>query len=402
MASTYSAKLRTELPALGDQAGSWDQTNNRNIGTILEDGIAGTASHSTAGAVDTTLSALNGVSDEARMATIKLTGVLTGSHNVICPLVSKQYLVINNTTGAFTVTFKGVTGTGVVCPQGSYMHLYCDGTNVTNQLTNTTLIAPVLGAATGTSLAVSGQLTSTIATGTAPLVVASTTVVANLRAATAVSADSATTATTATTATNLSGGSVVATTISGSTISASGLITANVGVSTTTLSMSVASTLAATLAVTPTNTGTTALIGSSTGGVGVYGTSATNAAVYGNSGSAAGVYGLSNSGYGVVGSSLQSAGRVRFPFTGALGGDYTVPADSYTLLFTSFGTVTLPSAASYPGVIYRIVLSSPVNTFTVVSATANVRNYEAMLTATILPAPGAQLIQSTGGEWVFV
>jgi|GEM_PF-1903856 len=55
-----------------------------------------------------------------------------------------------------------------------------------------TLTTPVIGAATGTSLSVSGQLTSTVATGTAPLVVSSTTEVANLKAATA---------------TNLSGGS---------------------------------------------------------------------------------------------------------------------------------------------------------------------------------------------------
>jgi hypothetical protein len=49
--------------------------------------------------------------------------------------------------------------------------------------TSPTLVTPVLGAATGTSLSVSGQLTSTVATGTAPLVVTSTTPVANLNIA---------------------------------------------------------------------------------------------------------------------------------------------------------------------------------------------------------------------------
>jgi hypothetical protein len=51
--------------------------------------------------------------------------------------------------------------------------------------TSPTLVTPVIGAATGTSLSVSGQLTSTVATGTAPFVVSSTTQVANLNAATA-------------------------------------------------------------------------------------------------------------------------------------------------------------------------------------------------------------------------
>lgn len=66
-----------------------------------------------------------------------------------------------------------------------------------------TLTTPVIGAATGTSLSVSGQLTSTVVTGTSPLVVSSTTEVANLKAATATLATSATSATTAT---NLAGG----------------------------------------------------------------------------------------------------------------------------------------------------------------------------------------------------
>jgi hypothetical protein len=48
-----------------------------------------------------------------------------------------------------------------------------------------TLTTPNIGAATGASLSVSGQLTSTVSTGTAPLVVTSTTQVANLNAATA-------------------------------------------------------------------------------------------------------------------------------------------------------------------------------------------------------------------------
>lgn len=70
------------------------------------------------------------------------------------------------------------------------------GTTGTNKIvldTSPTLVTPVIGAATGTSLSVSGQLTSTVATGTTPLVVSSTTLVPNLYVARAVLADSATT-----------------------------------------------------------------------------------------------------------------------------------------------------------------------------------------------------------------
>lgn len=76
-------------------------------------------------------------------------------------------------------------------------------------ITSAALVTPNIGVASGTSLGLTStlsatQVTSTVATGTPPLVVASTTLVANLHAATA---ELATTATTATTATNLSGGS---------------------------------------------------------------------------------------------------------------------------------------------------------------------------------------------------
>lgn len=59
--------------------------------------------------------------------------------------------------------------------------------------TSPTLVTPVIGAATGTSLSVSGQLTSTVSTGTAPLVVSSTTQVSNLYASRAALADTVTT-----------------------------------------------------------------------------------------------------------------------------------------------------------------------------------------------------------------
>ncbi len=67
------------------------------------------------------------------------------------------------------------------------------GRYTTDTLYNKSLITPNIGAATGDSLNVTGQLTSTVVTGTAPLVVSSTTQVPNLYVARAVVADSATT-----------------------------------------------------------------------------------------------------------------------------------------------------------------------------------------------------------------
>jgi hypothetical protein len=85
-----------------------------------------------------------------------------------------------NLTGA-------VTSTGNTTSLGSFTSANLatalsdeTGTGVAVLATSPTLVTPVIGAATGTSLSVTGQLTSTVATGTAPLVVTSTTPVANL------------------------------------------------------------------------------------------------------------------------------------------------------------------------------------------------------------------------------
>ena len=97
--------------------------------------------------------------------------------------VSNQFLTSISTSGvpasaqpSASDLSNGVTGSGAVV-----------------LATTPTLVTPVLGAATGTSLSVSGQLTSTVTTGTAPLVVSSTTLVANLKSATAGNADTVTT-----------------------------------------------------------------------------------------------------------------------------------------------------------------------------------------------------------------
>jgi hypothetical protein len=131
MPSTYSPLLRTELLATGEQAGTWGIAVNTIHGTILEAAIAGTATIVLpAGTADYSLTALNGVADEARSAVLNITATITANRNVICPSLSKQYLVYNATSGAFTVTLKTLAGTGVVLPQGAYTLVYCDGTNV--------------------------------------------------------------------------------------------------------------------------------------------------------------------------------------------------------------------------------------------------------------------------------
>lgn len=129
MPSTYSNRLRLELIATGEQSGTWGDTTNTNLGTLLDQAIAGVATITMSDA-NYTLTTADGATDEARQAVIVLTGTLSASRNVICPDKQKVYIVKNSTTGGFSIVFKTSAGTGVTVANGITVIVYCDGTNV--------------------------------------------------------------------------------------------------------------------------------------------------------------------------------------------------------------------------------------------------------------------------------
>ena len=65
------------------------------------------------------------------------TGALTGNIAVIFPHNPGAWRITNNTTGAFTLTVRPPTGSGVVIPQGVTMDVIGDGTNITPRLAPT-------------------------------------------------------------------------------------------------------------------------------------------------------------------------------------------------------------------------------------------------------------------------
>lgn len=126
MASTYSTSLKIELPANGDQSGTWGTTVNNNCGTLLEQAIAGVRSITMANA-NYTLSNLNGLSDEARNAVLVVGGTNSEIRSVIAPAVSKQYIIKNDTSGGFAIIIKTSASTGVSIANGATLTVYCDG-----------------------------------------------------------------------------------------------------------------------------------------------------------------------------------------------------------------------------------------------------------------------------------
>ena len=135
MASSYSTDLKLELMVTGENAGTWGTKTNTNL-NLLQQAIAGYQAVSIAGGAQTTALAMTDATiSNARNAVIELTGTITGNQIVTIPDgIEKTYTVYNNTSGAFTVQFKTVSGTGPTfstVDKGIKL-VYSDGTNVTD------------------------------------------------------------------------------------------------------------------------------------------------------------------------------------------------------------------------------------------------------------------------------
>lgn len=128
MASTYSSRLRIELIGTGEQSGIWGDTTNTNLGTLIEEAIAGVVTITMADA-NYTLSEADGATDESRQAVLVLTGTLSAGRNVIAPAEQKVYIIKNSTTGGFATTIKTSGGTGYAVGNGKTVLVYCDGTD---------------------------------------------------------------------------------------------------------------------------------------------------------------------------------------------------------------------------------------------------------------------------------
>ena len=151
MASTYSTNLGIELIGTGEQSGTWGTTTNTNLGTLLEQSIAGYATQAVTDGSPTVLTIANGASSTGRNAVISLTGALTAARVVEVPAKTKMFVFSNDTTGGFAVTVKVSGQTGVSIPAGSKSIVYCNATDVVQIAPFPLTIA--LGGTGGTTIA---------------------------------------------------------------------------------------------------------------------------------------------------------------------------------------------------------------------------------------------------------
>jgi hypothetical protein len=209
MASTYTP-LGVELQATGENAGTWGTKTNTNL-QIIEQISGGFTQQSIAGGAQTTTLSVSDGSTGAVLShrMIEFTGTITGNQIVTIPLdVQTFYFLRNSTSGAYTVQFKYVSGSGdsftfSATDKGDQLIFASanDGTNPdiitlafgagdvtltgTETLTNKTLTSPKIGTSildtngnelfllTATSSAVNELTYANAATGNAPSFTAS-------------------------------------------------------------------------------------------------------------------------------------------------------------------------------------------------------------------------------------
>ena len=101
MATSYTSLLGLALPVTGELSGTWGDTVNNSITSLLDTAIAGAVTVS----ADTTLTTTDGASNQARSAIIIASGHVANI-TITAPARSKIYTIIN-TSATYTVKIVG-------------------------------------------------------------------------------------------------------------------------------------------------------------------------------------------------------------------------------------------------------------------------------------------------------
>lgn len=155
MPTSYTSLLGLALPLQGELAGTWGDTVNTAVTTLIDAAIAGTTTLTTD--TDTILTTTTGAANQAREAVILCTGARTAVRYITAPAASKTYVVGNLTTGGFGIVVRGAGPTaGVTVPAGKVAFLVWNGTDFTGVGVLASALAgtvPVANGGTGSTTA---------------------------------------------------------------------------------------------------------------------------------------------------------------------------------------------------------------------------------------------------------
>lgn len=154
-AASYDATLQTAISGYpngsqiqnADHQGYWLSVVNGNV-TDPDTGGAGWYPLNCVGFAVVTLTTATTTLTPAqwRQPMIELNGTLTSNVTVILPTLELQWMIVNATVGAFTLTVKTAAGAGVVIPQTGFAApttVYCDATDIQNVGITTAGLAPI-------------------------------------------------------------------------------------------------------------------------------------------------------------------------------------------------------------------------------------------------------------------
>ena len=142
MASTYTTRLKLERQASGENSGNWGNLVNYVLNRI-DSTVRGYVAVSVAGTANVTLvsntsttNTSEGADDQVHNKVIEFTGALGASIHVFTDAVEGEYILFNNTTGSYNLTFAntGHAANGVAITQGSKAIVYTNGSTIYNAI----------------------------------------------------------------------------------------------------------------------------------------------------------------------------------------------------------------------------------------------------------------------------
>lgn len=134
---TFTSNTGQVIQQAHTNLGIWGPLANSNF--QISDKLFGGVSPKVFSNADITVVDVDGSPDDGKNSIFVCSGTLTADVNLIFTPAGRHYLIVNNCTGAHTLTVKTVSGTGVVVAQGATMPVYCDGTDILAGINNTAL-----------------------------------------------------------------------------------------------------------------------------------------------------------------------------------------------------------------------------------------------------------------------
>jgi len=202
MTINYTTLLALGQPVTGSESGDWGNDVNYAITDYLDAAVAGTQTITNDANVTLSLTQGTylgnnlaqvgaGTTGSAQYAVILCSGARTAARNVVVPTSSRNYIVINSTTGGFGIVVKGSATTGVTVAAGETALIVYNSAGTVADFVKVASSA-IVGTVTAVSVASANGLVGTSSGGATPALTLSTSITGVLKGnGTAISAATA-------------------------------------------------------------------------------------------------------------------------------------------------------------------------------------------------------------------